>query len=326
MASTLDNPDRRPSAGQRGKKHTLVTPLTPLIADFLAFKKQGGASPASERSWRSTLYRFAAFAPQALAADLDGPAGLKLILSFTRHTHVDAAMTSHLRSFTKFLRQTGEIEVDPGNDIPSPKRRPPRPEPIRDEAVDKLLGAALASHPLDYLAMLIYAQIGLRKMEVPSIRIRDFDLTGGQFTFTRSKPKRMDSLPFTEEIRLAVEAYVAFAGDEGRQHFVMHARNRVSNLNGVKKVYATPLKPLSATGVQRWWRRLLDAADLPDFRLHRLRHTAGSRFYAATLDPALTQRVMGHADIRTTFSFYVQPDDAALVSGFEKASKEGLGR
>lgn len=304
------------------KRELPASPLVPWIEKFCAdFGTDHAESTIA--NYRYDLIKLARFDPYADVTRLDGPPGIRHITAFVQTCPAASKgrIISACRGFTHWLTYHDHIVRDPGPMLRRPRRQPPKPDPVPDSDVEKILAAANAD-PWDWLRALIFLQLGLRKMEAAGIRLRDFR-HGSTLTFTRFKPRRPETLPITEDIRLAVEALYAEGAEPSA--FVFHV-TRQSNLPGAAKMYRWPERPMKPNGVHRWWERLLMRADVPHFRLHRTRHTAGSRFYEATKDAALTQRAMGHSDIRTTFSTYVQADDAALVSGFEKASKEGLGR
>lgn len=305
------------------KKPLPDSPLVPWIEEFI---EDFGTDHAdlTVKNYRYDLLKLARFDPALDVLDLDGSEdGVRNITAFikTVPTGSKGRVISACREFTHWLTYHNQIGRDPGPFLRRPRRQQPRPDPVPDSDVEAILATARLD-PWDWLRTLLYLQLGLRKMEAAGIRLRDFH--HGTLTFTRFKPRRQDSLPITEDIRLAIEALLV-AGAE-RSDYVFHV-TRVSNLPGQKgRVTRFPKTPMKPNVVHRWWTKLLLRADVPHFRLHRTRHTAGSRFYEATKDAALTQRAMGHSDIRTTFSTYVQPDDAKLVTGYEKAASEGLGR
>jgi integrase len=60
------------------------------------------------------------------------------------------------------------------------------------------------------------------------------------------------------------------------------------------------------------WRAATAAADVPDVRVHDLRHTAASLWLAAGADPKVVQRVLGHATAAMTMDLYGHLVDASL--------------
>lgn len=73
--------------------------------------------------------------------------------------------------------------------------------------------------------------------------------------------------------------------------------------------------------VRRHWRPLLERAGLPRMRPHDLRHSAVSLLLAAGVPPHVVQRIVGHADARTTMAVYAhsrQEDEAAALAGLSE--------
>ena len=62
--------------------------------------------------------------------------------------------------------------------------------------------------------------------------------------------------------------------------------------------------PWGPRQVQRAFKKLLSAADLPDMRFHDLRHTSGTHMMANKVDPVTVQRRLGHANASTTMNTY----------------------
>lgn len=53
-------------------------------------------------------------------------------------------------------------------------------------------------------------------------------------------------------------------------------------------------------------------------KMHGTRYTAGTEFYLATGDIYATQQLLGHADVSTTASIYVQGSPADLEAKLGK--------
>lgn len=94
--------------------------------------------------------------------------------------------------------------------------------------------------------------------------------------------------------------------------------DRPRGTRGVKRVKGHRY-PYSRDGWRRPWNRALKACGLEGFRFHDLRHTAGSRVTKAA-GIAVTQELLGHADITTTRRYsHVLMDD--VKQGMERAER-----
>ena len=83
----------------------------------------------------------------------------------------------------------------------------------------------------------------------------------------------------------------------------------------------------SVQTVHRWWYRSLERAALVGAgvtagqNMHRGRHTTGRAVQRATGDLKLTQRLLGHKDIRTT-SIYAELDTADLAAALRAMDRD----
>src|SRR5215469_6136017 len=89
----------------------------------------------------------------------------------------------------------------------------------------------------------------------------------------------------------------------------LKARKQVSDFAGPNDwIFASPLKhgqwPYSYTGVWRELERASEAAGIGHLGTHAFRHTYRSWLHAVGTPVAVQQKMMRHADIRTTFNIY----------------------
>jgi integrase len=71
--------------------------------------------------------------------------------------------------------------------------------------------------------------------------------------------------------------------------------------------------PLEAGRDSRLWKSLLERAQVRHVRLHDARHTAGTLMNANGTDPRTIQRILGHADVHTTLTYYVKPTETLVA-------------
>lgn len=77
----------------------------------------------------------------------------------------------------------------------------------------------------------------------------------------------------------------------------------------IHKPDGTPYRPDVLT---RKWIRFVKSHNLPDLRLHDLRHTHATLLIQAGVNPKVVQERLGHADVTITLNTYthVMPDMA----------------
>ena len=78
----------------------------------------------------------------------------------------------------------------------------------------------------------------------------------------------------------------------------------------------TPLEPRNVT---RQFKALLTAANLPDMRLHDLRHSCATLLLAQGVNPRMVMETLGHSQVSLTLNTYthvlpaLQRDAAAKI-------------
>jgi integrase len=72
--------------------------------------------------------------------------------------------------------------------------------------------------------------------------------------------------------------------------------------------------PITVEGSKTQWRRLRGRSGVQDFRLHDFRHNVGTKVLRATGNLKLVQKLLNHADIKTTARYaHVMADDLELA-------------
>lgn len=81
-------------------------------------------------------------------------------------------------------------------------------------------------------------------------------------------------------------------------------------------------------GTEKVWRRIREAAGMPDLRIHDLRHSFASMGLLAGDNLAVIGKLLGHGDVKTTARYAHLADDAlrhaaARISSSIEAALEG---
>ena len=134
----------------------------------------------------------------------------------------------------------------------------------------------------------LLAVTGARKSEITALRWSDVDLE-------RACLRLGDSKTGPKTILLGSPALTIFAGLGGAKGstYVFPAESGGSHFQGADKV----------------WKKVREAAGLPDLRLHDLRHSFASIGLAAGDALPMIAKLLGHADVRTTSRYAHLADD-----------------
>lgn len=153
---------------------------------------------------------------------------------------------------------------------------------LSDAELKRLL-TALAEHPNQVAANAIRLQLltGARIGEVLSAQWSDFDLDRGVWTKPshHTKQKRTEHLPLSQAACVLL-AEMKLAGSEASAYLV-------PGKNPTK-----PYKDLKA-----FWRAIIKAADLPEYRIHDNRHTHASHLVSSGLSLPIVGRLLGHKQL-----------------------------
>lgn len=167
-----------------------------------------------------------------------------------------------------------------------------------DELVALLEAIDIDEEPLghtDWAMFLTAALTGLRQSELLGLQWRDVDFAAGRIRVRRSyvrghwgRPKSRRSsrsVPMAPQVAGALRRHLDRSQYRDREDFVFgHPRTG---------------KVLSASAIDRRFKKALRAAKVREVRFEDLRHTFGTRL-AANGVPRDIQEWMGHEDIRTT--------------------------
>jgi site-specific recombinase XerD len=205
-----------------------------------------------------------------------------------------------LKTFFRWLRSDGAIETDPMERVRAPKLPKvivPRLEP---DQVRALLEAIQSTQrPVRNFAIVaLMVNSGLRVGEVIALKLGDVDLEAGR-ALVWGKGSKQREVPLSPITIAAIRAYLIwrpFVNYRTLEGFhsspALFLSRDGSPLTG-KAVYEVLAKIRGKLG----WKRLYP---------HLLRHTF-AKLYLRRGDLKTLQVILGHADISTTATFYLDP-------------------
>ncbi|MCQ3979091.1 MAG: hypothetical protein DPW09_37190 [Anaerolineae bacterium] len=227
---------------------------------------------------------------------------LKTLAGYTYKT-VEQNICS-LRTFFKFLFESGEIQTDFSTQTPMVQARKQTRIPsvwTKDE-LKKLIEAIDRGSPKgkrDYAIILLACCLGLRGADIRNLRLEHFHWAEKRLVFTQSKTKEPLSLPLTAEVGWAVIDYLKY----GRPNidtpylFVKHV---------------APFGPFSeADHLYQLIKGYMARAHLPTLKkrrgMHSLRHTLASVLLENNTPLGVISDILGHADTDST-TVYLKVD------------------
>lgn len=187
------------------------------------------------------------------------------------------------RNLYKALRWAGATDADPFQDVhPAKDRTAPweRRSPYRQEALDKLLAVATGDIRL---VVLLGSHAGLRVSEMLALQWSDIDYAGRRILIRNGKGGKTRHAPASATLLRELESAYADVN---------------KTVNPADDTSVISFKDRHAVA---WaMRQLCERTGTQYLAVHSLRHSMGTRLYAATGKLEVVQRALGHSDISTT--------------------------
>ena len=276
-----------------------------ILEGYLRFRRAMGAKAPTMEQHTVILGKFFRDYPDAL----ESPRECALsfiggdIAPWTRNTRLKV-----LRVFFGYLLDEGMIHGEPlrGLRAPMPPKKIDVPPMESVKAILKTLDRkCYAQHRL-HTMILLCLETGLRRGEACSLTLGDVDLDRLTVTVRAETTK-------TGKARL-VPLSPAMAQE--LRKFLRTRPPQWTDTHVFLNETGSAMKPENFT---RQVKRLAEKTGIP-LHPHALRHLCCTEFLRATGDIALTAKLLGHANIRTTSAFYEHLDDGDLREAARKAS------
>ena len=222
---------------------------------------------------------------------------------------------NNVNAATKQAVKLRMIPYNPCEGVVLPKRKKFTAEVYDTEMLNHLLELA---RPTDfYIPLLLLITAGLRRGELLALKWSDVDFKKGIISIRRSMVRGEDGFiikaPKSEagirDIHLGAEVMEELKRYKAYQFTEMTVDSMyVENIDFVIRQDNGAL--FTPDAMTRKWKRFITAHELPDIRLHDLRHSNATALIKAGVSPKVVQQRLGHADVSITLNTYthVVPD------------------
>ena len=222
-----------------------------------------------------------------------------MISEFHSKATTRARKVSSVRIFFKYLsRKAKLIEVDPAQDLETPKLDKRLPKYLSLDDSKKLLNVASnednRNAERDYAIITLFLNCGMRLSELVGININDIDFSECKLNVI-GKGNKERTIYLNRACMRAISDYLEVRPKEGIKHdnkysekalFLSERRTRISN----RTVETIVDKQLRIAGL-----------DSRKYSVHKLRHTAATLMYQyGQVDIRALQELLGHESISTT--------------------------
>lgn len=202
-----------------------------------------------------------------------------------------------IRAFLRYLLEQGIIETDLASKTPMVQARKQTriPSVWTKEELTALIGAIDRGNPKgkrDYAIILLACSLGLRCMDIKSLKFENFYWEENKLIFTQSKTREPLSLPILPEVGWAIIDYLKYGRPKVDSPYVFIR-------------HLAPFLPFSeGDHLHQLIRDYMVAAHLPTLKKHRgmhsLRHTAASRMLENDTPLVVISDILGHIDTDST--------------------------
>lgn len=290
--------------------------MTTIFEAMNAFLNAGEADGlrANTRTWYQAILK--SFGARFGASEVGSvtPDQLRtFVIEIRRKAKSEVTAADRITALHRFWAwSSGEYAVpNPMARIKRPKRPDPLPKAPTIEHVRTLLAACKItsrSGVRDLALLTVVLDTCIRIDEALALTPEDIDFANRQILIRRGKGGKSRVVPFTRECEQVLTRWLKYRPLDAEHVFVS-----VTQQNAGKR--------LSYAGARQILRRLHKAAGLDVFfSWHKYRHFGAQQYRLQGGDPLNLQKLLGHADVGTTFKHYGNHKDAELVEQHEHFS------
>ncbi len=198
---------------------------------------------------------------------------------------------SPLRTFYKYLRRMGWVDVNPMEKIVAPKMPKKLPSFVKEKDMDRLLSEMEEDSSFegirDRLIVMMFYETGIRRAELLSLRDADVDLRSMQLKVTGKRNKQR-IVPFGKELKEEVERYI-------------EARTEIADTTPERLFVKSNGQPVSYAKVGDVVKKNLSKVTQQKKRTpHVLRHSFATAMLNNDADLGSIQKLLGHENLATT--------------------------
>ena len=210
------------------------------------------------------------------------------------------------------------IVANPAERVQAPKARKPKRKSYDDEQTKILLEnlEKLSIEETKYkVAIILTVFTGVRLGELMGLEWQDVDFKNGIISINRSSQYLSDMGVFTKtpktesSIReIAIPEFIISLLEEYKLWYE-DQKSIYGELwtNSDRLFVQADGKPMHPSTISKWFVKYVAQIGLPVINFHGLRHTNATLLISQNIDVAVVAARLGHAQITTTFNFYVHP-------------------
>ncbi|MCL2859347.1 MAG: site-specific integrase [Oscillospiraceae bacterium] len=207
------------------------------------------------------------------------------------------------------------IVNNPCERVQPPKTRKPRRK-FYDDTQCKILIENLEHEEIKYkVAIIITIFTGVRLGELMGLEWTDIDFKNGIVSINKASQYLADKGVFTKSPKtessireVAIPTFVLSLLEEYKVWYAEQKSLFTELWNDSNRLLVQDDgKPMHPHTISKWFVKFIERIGLPVINFHGLRHTNATLLISQNVDIAVVAARLGHAQITTTFNFYVHP-------------------
>lgn len=304
----------------KDRSYVTETGLGPDVDRFLTYLRvERGKSARTGETYEYCLALMAVWYADKTLADFDGKPGTNLIRDFLREKYPDVqgstwnTRMATVKSFFRWAFEESRIDYNPAQilryrSVPETQRKAHTPSKIEQIVVAQ-------PERRDRIGVQLLGRLGLRRSELGAVQFRHVHHETRELTVF-GKGGTVKRIPIVDDLydQILRESLERQAHpDEYLLYPIKIGRVGVGAEARMDVIWSDRLAPLSKSGLDKWWKRIIQRAGVEHFPMHELRHSAGTNHWRATRDLLMTQKLLRHSKIGTTADTYVHDDVVDLA-------------
>lgn len=215
---------------------------------------------------------------------------------------------SSVKSFAKYLYQSGSIESMPELDVVLPKVKKKIPNYIKVDDLHRLLDAVkenVVDFPsaLDHIMLSLFYHTGIRRSELINLSLNDFDRNKSELK-VMGKGQKHRIIPLSNEIVVQLNDFLTL-----KSHYGIESKFIFCNFDGEK---------LKEKWVYNTVKRLLSGTFANKRSPHILRHSFATHLLQNGADINAIKELLGHSSLSAT-QIYAHNDISKLKEVYNKS-------
>ncbi|OWZ83379.1 tyrosine-type recombinase/integrase [Natranaerobius trueperi] len=190
------------------------------VIDRFLFDNQNKLSELTVKAYKTMFNQFFSFISKRFdeVKPNDIRAWLSHLDSLERGTSTKRNKLSYLKNFYNYCYEEGLIERDPAKNILKPKKKPPLPQYLKIDQLEKLRQAP--KNKFQKAMIETFYDTGVRASEFLNIKLLDINWANREILITNGKGKRQRVVLFTEYCKELLKDYLNDREDHSPYLFI----------------------------------------------------------------------------------------------------------